>query len=113
MSEQNTKKETYAELKAQAAAILKRAEEVRKRELAEIIAEMNARIAEYEITPEQLTFGSGSHKKKSGTGSKPGAPRYRDPESGKTWTGKGAKPQWYKDAIASGVKEEDLLIDKR
>jgi DNA-binding protein H-NS len=113
MSEQNTKKETYAELKAQAEVLLKRAEEIRKQELAEIIAEINAKIAEYEITPGQLTFGSASNKKKGGTGSKSGAPKYRDPKSGKTWTGKGTKPQWYKDAIASGVKEEDLLIDKR
>jgi DNA-binding protein H-NS len=90
----NGKKETYAELKAQAEELLRRAEKVKKEELAEVIAEIDSKIAEYGITPEQLTFGSSSRKKKGTTDSKPGTPKYRNSATGQTWTGKGKPPAW-------------------
>lgn len=39
------------------------------------------------------------------------APKYRNPHNGsQTWTGRGKQPIWVRDALASGVKLEDLLI---
>ncbi|SDZ42752.1 DNA-binding protein H-NS [Jannaschia faecimaris] len=39
------------------------------------------------------------------------APKYVHPENpGKTWSGRGRQPQWFKDAIDSGKKPEDLAI---
>jgi len=38
-------------------------------------------------------------------------PKYRSP-SGETWAGRGAKPRWLVDAIKSGRKLDDFLIDK-
>lgn len=38
------------------------------------------------------------------------APKYRDPQSGKTWSGRGLQPLWYRDALNAGAKPEDLLI---
>jgi DNA-binding protein H-NS len=38
------------------------------------------------------------------------APKYRDPATGTTWTGRGKKPKWVEAAIASGKKLEDLAI---
>ena len=38
------------------------------------------------------------------------APKYRDPQSGKTWSGRGLQPLWYRDALNGGAKPEDLLI---
>ena len=38
-------------------------------------------------------------------------PKYRGP-SGETWAGRGAKPRWLVDAIKSGKKIDDFLIDK-
>lgn len=41
----------------------------------------------------------------------PAQPKYRHPEnSSLTWSGRGRKPQWYVDAIASGKTAEDLAI---
>ncbi len=39
------------------------------------------------------------------------APKYVHPENpGKTWSGRGRQPQWFKDALASGKTESDLAI---
>ena len=38
-------------------------------------------------------------------------PKYRNPADPKvTWVGRGMQPRWYRDAIAAGKKEKDLLI---
>jgi DNA-binding protein H-NS len=39
-------------------------------------------------------------------------PKYRDPESKATWAGRGAQPVWMRDALKSGKKADDFLIDK-
>lgn len=50
------------------------------------------------------------------TGSKKGkaaaaAPKYVHPENpGKTWSGRGRQPQWFKDEISAGKMPEDLAI---
>jgi DNA-binding protein H-NS len=80
---------TYQELKAQAEALLKQAEEVRKIENKEVIAEIRAAIREHGITADQLGFAP------AGKGSRTTAPaRYRDPMTGKTWAGRGRTPKW-------------------
>ena len=40
-----------------------------------------------------------------------GAPKYRDPNSAATWTGKGKPPTWMKAHLEAGGVKEDLLID--
>ena len=39
------------------------------------------------------------------------AAKYRDPLSGKTWTGRGKPPLWITEALKAG-KKDDYLIDK-
>lgn len=40
-----------------------------------------------------------------------GVPKYVHPENpGKTWSGRGRQPQWFKDALSSGKTEDDLSI---
>lgn len=39
-----------------------------------------------------------------------GAPKYRDPNSAATWTGKGKPPLWVKAHLAAGGSKEDLRI---
>lgn len=38
------------------------------------------------------------------------APKYRDPSTGSTWTGRGKKPKWVEAALASGKTLADLAI---
>jgi len=40
-----------------------------------------------------------------------GAPKYRDPNSPATWTGKGKPPLWMKAHLEAGGSKEDLLIE--
>ncbi len=40
-----------------------------------------------------------------------GAPKYKDPNSAATWTGKGKPPLWMKAHLEAGGVKADLLID--
>jgi len=42
---------------------------------------------------------------------KKAAPKYANPaDSSQTWTGKGRRPQWFRDNIAAGKSADDLSI---
>jgi DNA-binding protein H-NS len=41
------------------------------------------------------------------------APKYRDPDSGATWAGRGARPRWLQAAIKQGKKPDDFLIGRK
>ena len=47
---------------------------------------------------------------KSSKAGKKVAPKYRDPDSGATWTGRGNAPAWVKAAEVAGRKREEFLI---
>ena len=40
------------------------------------------------------------------------APKYRHPQTGETWTGRGGVAGWLAKEIEAGRKREDFLIDK-
>lgn len=75
----------------------------------EAISTIRSLMSEHGITVEELSRGG----RKSGGEGKAGstvAPKYRDPATGKTWTGRGLKPKWVKEALDSGKSLEDLTI---
>lgn len=82
------------ELLEKRAALDAEIEETRKRELAKAIQSVQAIIAEYGLTKEDL-FG-GKQKKKNNPPGKVAA-KYKNPETGETWTGRGIAPKWIKD----------------
>jgi DNA-binding protein H-NS len=90
---------TYAELKAQAEALLRQAEEVRRQEIQGVIAEIRTKMAEYGLTLQDL--GGKFSVKGSRSRSKREA-RYIGP-NGQTWSGgPGRKPQWVREILAAG-----------
>ncbi|WP_175760197.1 H-NS family nucleoid-associated regulatory protein [Burkholderia anthina] len=93
---------TYQELKAKADALLVQAEEARQAELETVLEEVRARIQEYGLTPEQVF---GRKRTRSANGSQPATPKYHDPKTGKTWSGRGREPSWIK-----GKKRDRFLI---
>ena len=95
---------TYKELKAQAAELLKQAEALRNAETRTVIGEIKAKMAEYRITLDDLKMPS----KRAGVKAK-----YRDPETGATWSGRGRSPKWLVDELAKGRAREDFLFGKR
>ena len=96
---------TYSELKAQADELLKQAERLRKEEIKGVVAEIKARMAEYGITIDDLGTPS-----KAGAKGKVVKPKYRNPETGATWTGRGKPPNWLKEAEAQGKSREAFLV---
>jgi DNA-binding protein H-NS len=40
------------------------------------------------------------------------APKYRDPSTGETWAGRGARPRWLAARLKAGKKLDDFLIDR-
>ena len=80
---------SYAELKAQADELIRQANEARKQENKEVVIRIRELIREHGITADQLGFAP------AGKGSRKTAPaKYRDPLSGKTWSGRGRTPLW-------------------
>jgi DNA-binding protein H-NS len=39
-------------------------------------------------------------------------PKYRDPATGETWAGRGARPRWLVARLKAGKKLQNFLIDK-
>ncbi|WP_175914670.1 H-NS histone family protein [Burkholderia metallica] len=93
---------TYLELKAQADALAQQAEEARLAELDNVIAAMREQIAEYGITVEQLF---GRRRAVAAVARAPLAPKYRDPKTGATWSGRGKAPRWI-----TGAKNRDRFL---
>jgi DNA-binding protein H-NS len=83
---------TYKELLAQRAELEKQIEAARKDALSSAIAQVRAIVAEYELTEEDVF--SKKTPRAASTGTKTVAPKYRDPITGATWTGRGKPPLW-------------------
>jgi DNA-binding protein H-NS len=99
------------ELMQQATELQRQAEEVRKQELAEVIVQIRGLIAQHHLEASDLGFhGRASASVKTRDGRRPVAPRYLDPASGSTWTGRGRKPRWLEAAMKAGHSAERYLI---
>ncbi len=105
---------TYVELMAQIEALQKQAEEVRQAEISGVIAEIRQKIQDYDLTAVDLGFMSVAPVKNEpvSRSDKRAAvkPKYRDPASGKTWTGRGVMPKWMKAAVETGRSRDEFLI---
>lgn len=98
---------SYNELMAQAQDLMRQAEQARKAELSQVVADIKAQMAKYGITVADLG-GSGGRRAKSSP-SKSEA-KYRGP-NGELWAGgAGRKPQWVRDALAQGMDVESFRI---
>lgn len=81
---------TVAQLLAQKAALEAQIEAARKAENSEAIAKVKALIAEHGLTQQDVFGGAKRGRKTSGSV----APKYKDPISGATWSGRGKAPKW-------------------
>jgi len=82
---------SYKELVQQRQALEQQIKDARNRELSDAVSRVRSLIVEYELT-EQDVFPRGRGLR-STAGTKV-APKYRDPATGKTWTGRGKAPRW-------------------
>jgi DNA-binding protein H-NS len=101
------KQRTYLELRAEAEKLLQQAEELRAREVEQVIEEIRGKIQDYGITPQDLGF---TLTKTAKTGRKIHVQvRYRGP-NGKEWSGRGLTPKWLREEIANGKSKEDFSV---
>ena len=104
---------TYSDIKAEIAKLEKQAQALRKSEVAGVIAKIKEAIAACALTAADLGLGLGAAKAarnskvRSGekTSTTIGVAKYRDPTTGKTWTGRGKPPAWI-----AGVKNRDSYL---
>lgn len=97
----------YEKLKKEIADLQAKAEEERKKEIADVVADIKAKMAQYDLTPADLGFSGRAGARKSAGKV---APKYRDPATGKTWTGRGRAPKWVLEAEKRGMKRDTFLI---
>lgn len=101
---------TYAELKAQAEKLFLEAETMRKQELAAVIAEIKAKMKEFNLTAADLGGVAASGAKKASKSKSDAPAKYRGP-NGELWAGGlGRKPQWVNAVLAEGKSLDDFLI---
>lgn len=87
-----------------------------------IIASIIQSMREYDISPDELAAAlakkpAAARRKAENNAEPPQArrtvpPKYRHPDTGETWTGRGKAPRWLADALAQGKTRDDFLINK-
>lgn len=82
---------TYKELQTQIQKLQTQAEQARQKEVSTVVAQIHDLVRQYNLTPADLGLGMTTRKRATKAA---GAPKYRDPESGATWTGRGRAPAW-------------------
>lgn len=118
-------RQSYAALQAkiekEIVKLQKQAQALQNKKRLPVIRSIVKSMREYEITPEEIVsaFNKGGSSKTTKT-TKPStrargprgpvAPKYRDNQSGQTWTGRGKAPRWITEAEASGRNRAEFLI---
>lgn len=102
LTEEETMGESYKDLLSKREALDEQIAQARAKELAEAVERVRAIIAEYGLTEAEVF---GGYRGKAKTAGAKVAPKYRDPQTGKTWTGRGKPPSWI-----AGKEREQFLI---
>ena len=89
---------TLQELLAQKEALEEQISQIKKLQREDALREARELVETYELTTDEL-FGK---RKAAG---QPAAAKYRNPESGETWSGRGRTPRWL-----DGKNRDDFAI---
>ncbi|MFZ2293393.1 MAG: H-NS histone family protein [Polaromonas sp.] len=111
MSNLSALQQKITEAEATVNELRKQLEAERKGERTQAIAKAKELIKTHDLTASDLGFsGKAAGKKASGDKRNVVAPKYQDPASGKTWTGRGKSPAWLSVQLAAGRNKQDFLI---
>jgi len=102
-----------AKLRAQAAKIEASQSSAKKKAVAKVTAlmkKLGVTVADLKTTEKTAKKRGPKAGKKSSNPGKTIAVKYRHPETGETWSGRGIKPRWLAAEIASGKSVEEFLI---
>lgn len=92
MNEMTNMTNSYREIKAQISELEKQAEKLRQMEVSTVVMQIKAAMEEYGITASDLGFRDRSEVERSTR--TPAKIKYREPSTGKTWSGRGKMPKW-------------------
>jgi DNA-binding protein H-NS len=110
-----------AKLQKDIEKLQKQAKALQSKRRRPVLAGIVRTMKEYDITPEEIAavFGKNASKttivrapkasKAAGT-KKPVPAKYRHPDTGATWTGRGKAPLWVVEAEKSGKARSEFLI---
>jgi DNA-binding protein H-NS len=108
---------TSADLLRQSEVLRKQAEEMIRREVPGVVAKIKEAITHYGLTAADLGLAPGPTRSASkaprkavakNKGASAGV-KFRD-GSGNSWTGRGPRPKWFKEALAAGASLESLQV---
>lgn len=113
-----------AKIEKEITKLQKRAEALLTKRRKPVLASIVKSMRDYDITPEEITaaFGAakpaartpsaGGRRKASSTGTakRAVAPKYRHPQTGETWSGRGKAPRWLAAEEANGADRASFLI---
>ncbi|VWD59714.1 H-NS histone [Burkholderia lata] len=85
---------TYRQLTAQLERLQQKIDKEREKAIADAIADIRAKIEEYDITPEELGFRPVGAAAAAAKPKRPSPPKYLNPKTGETWSGRGRSPTW-------------------
>jgi DNA-binding protein H-NS len=112
---------TYAQIVKQIEVLKQDAEKIRRKEVDGVVGRIREAIAVYNLSAEDLGFGSKKPKAAGKTAVKalrgravkaaktPAVVKFRN-ETGGTWGGRGKRPQWLRDALAAGKTLGDFAV---
>ncbi len=83
---------SYKDLLAQRATLEAQIEAARKSEIGSAVQQIKGLIATYGLTQDDIFPQAKAKSTRASID-----PKYRDPETGQTWTGRGKPPAWIKD----------------
>lgn len=99
-----------AELQRQTEALQKELDQALKAERSGVIAQIKTLMAEHGLTAADLDGKPGKATKVSSAQGSKVAPKYKDPQTGATWSGRGLRPKWLAAALEGGKSLDDFAI---
>lgn len=99
----------------------KQAAVLEQKQRSPVISEVVRTMRQYDITPQEIEAafnrkGRGPAKRAAKAASAPTVrtpvpPKYRNPETDATWSGRGKPPRWISDAESEGKSRDSFLIN--
>lgn len=91
---------TFKDIQSQIAVLQQQAEEARNIEISQAVAQIRQLMEDYGITVDDLSSARKKNVKKP-----TGTAKYRDPQTGQEWTGRGRMPNWL-----AGKNKDQYLV---
>jgi DNA-binding protein H-NS len=108
---------TLVQIRNQIEQLEREADDIRAKEVAGVVQRIKTAIEFYGLVEDDLFGPARKTPVESGKKALVKKPKkqlapakYRDPSTGRTWTGHGKRPGWFVQATESGVKPEELAM---